>query len=275
MKLSPPRILLVLTSLVLLCQCDDKGAAIRIKALHDEIDELNHQNAKNEADRRRLESQIESVKTEKKQLEDERAKVNAEKEAAEKRLNDLKAEFERYKVQYKLSMQKRAPGMQIEDFTSVDGKSYQQVVLKEISDTGIYFQHSGGLFRLQTKQLPETLQAKLGLAIPKPAPGPTISNSLPPRKKNDLIRAQHSIQVRAAEEQLNELRKKRGELLGKAEDLRKAIHNATSEQQPVAALNKQLKEVETAAAQLASQVLQAEVDLQLLRNKQLPLVPEK
>ena len=267
--------LLGIFSVTLLCQCEDKGVAVKIKGLRDEIDELSHLNAKVESDRRRIESQIETIKADKQKLEAEKARLETERESANKRLEEIKAEFERYKAQYKLSMKKRAPGLKIEDFASADGKTYADVVLKEITDTGIHFGHRDGTMRLETKQLPEKLQTLLGLLIDAPVNAGTSAVAATPRQINLRRSADRDVTIKAAEAKAADLRKQRSKALSAAQDTRIAIDNATKENQPTADLRRILREQEQAATQLQAQILQAEVEVHTIRNTPLEKVPEK
>ena len=259
-----------LVAILFLCQCDDKGAAIKIKGLRDEIDALAQQNAKAEDERRRLEQTIDTIKLDKKKLDDDKAKAEADRVAAEKQLQDLKADFERYKVQYKLSMKQRAPGMKIDNFTTVEGKNYSDVVLKEITDAGIYFMHSGGIMRLEAKQLPSPMQLMLGLLTDTPSEQPRQTLAI---SSNQLLlkhRAERDLSLQAATAKIDTMRRERMKLQERVKNTKEEIRLAKLEGRIVPVIENRLATEQLAESTLQSQILQAEVDAEALRKSPLP-----
>ncbi len=267
--LSP--LLLPLTAVLLLCQCDDKGAAIKIKGLRDEIDALSQQNAKAEDERHRLEQLIESVKLDKKKLDEEKSKAEADRQATEKQLQDVKAEFDRYKVQYKVSMKQHASGMKLDNFATVDGKNFSDVVLKEITDAGIYFMHSGGLMRLEAKQLPMPMQMMLGLLTDMPTEQPRQTMAITAKQLSLQHRAEREVAIQNASSKVDGLRKKKALALDRVQATKEEIRIAKTEGRIVPVMEKRLADEELAVSTLQSLILQAEVDAEGLRRSPLPM----
>lgn len=258
---------------LLLCQCDD-GSSARIRGLKDEIQTLNHQIDDTRSQVSRLQSQIEASRAEKKKLEEDKAKSQEEREATAKELEQLKKDFETYKSHYKLSMRKRAPGFQLEDFTSVDGKEYKQVVLREITETQVNFTHQGGIMKLHYKQLPEQLQAVLGFLIAQPE-APRDTKVQTPRQINAERRSAKEALLLDAESKLKDLRVQRERSLASQSNTRQKLRNAESNGEPVLKLTQELEMITLYLNQLNNLILKAEVDVHRVRAEPVKLVPEK
>lgn len=272
-----PRLSSITTSLLvlLLCQCDDGGANIKIKGLRDEIDQLNHQNYETQQQVTRLQSQIEASRNERKKLEEEKAKVESERESAQKDLQQLQKDFETYKSKYKLSMRQRAPGLEVGNFTSADGKSYQHVVLKEITDSQVNFTHDGGIMKLHYKDLPETLQDMLGFLIEdKPAEVRDIK-TLSPRQQNNHARAERDTAIITIEESLMSLRLRKTPLLRNIGQTEEAIKRAKEKDESITQLESSLQKYQLLLKQLDNEIMKTEVDLHAARSKSVKLVPER
>lgn len=260
---------------LLLCQCDDGGVSIKIKGLRDEIDQLNHQNYETQQQVSRLQSQIESARNEKKKLEEEKAKAETEREAASKQLDQLKRDFETYKNQYKLSMIKRAPGMKVGDFTSSEGKSYHNVVLREISESQVNFNHEGGIMKLHYKQLPESLQDMLGfLIIPKTIETETKS-TLTPRQINMAIKADHNTKLADASEVVRKLRDQRETYTSRLGMHKHERDRLITLGESGNKESKAIDQLEQAIRQIDAQILKAEVDVHAIQNEPIKLKPER
>lgn len=260
---------------LLLCQCDDGGANIKIKGLRDEIDQLNHQNYETQQQVTRLQSQIEASRTERKKLEEEKAKVEADRESAQKDLQQLQKDFETYKAKYKLSMRQRAPGLEVGNFTSADGKSYQHVVLKEITGSQVNFTHDGGIMKLHYKDLPESLQDMLGFLIEdKPAEARDIK-TLSPRQQNVQARAERDNAIGVIEESLTSLRRRKTPLMRNISQVEEALKKAKESGESTTLLEMSLQKYKLLLKQLDSEILKTEVDLHAVRSKAVKLVPER
>jgi chromosome segregation ATPase len=260
---------------LMLCQCDDGGANIKIKGLKDELDQLNHQHYDTQQQVSRLQSQIEASRAERKKLEDEKAKVEVERESARKDLQQLQRDFETYKTKYKLSMRQRAPGLEVGNFTSADGKSYQRVVLKEITDTQVNFTHDGGIMKLHYKDLPESLQDMLGFLIEdKPVVSHDVS-MLTPKQQNLQARAARDTAVTNMEDVLSKLRLRREPLLRNIAHMEEEMRQAKNAGESVVRFEPTIQKYKLLLKQLESEILKAEVDLHAARANVVKLVPER
>lgn len=272
-----PRLSSITTSLfvLLLCQCDDGGANTKIKGLRDEIDQLNHQNYETQQQVTRLQSQIEASRNERKKLEEEKAKVEADRESAQKDLQQLQRDFETYKAKYKLSMRQRAPGLDVGNFTTADGKSYQHVVLKEITDSQVNFTHDGGIMKLHYKDLPESLQDMLGFLIEdKPAEVRDIK-TLSPKQQNAQARAERDSAIGLIEESLTSMRSRKAPLVRNISQVEEALKKAKDTGENITLLEASLQKYKLLLKQLDSEILKTEVDLHAVRSKTVKLVPER
>ncbi len=264
--------LLICTSLML-SQCDN-GPGARIKGLREEIEALNHQKYEKQQQINRLQSQIDASRAEKKKLEEEKTKAEDERETTQKQLEQIKRDFDNYKNQYKLSMQKREPGLPLTDFVSSDGKSYQHVVLREITESQVNFTHDGGIMKLHYKQLPENLQAMLGFLIEPPKAAhevKTMSN----RQINTQRRTERDNAINEAEQKLRGLRDQRVNSMRQQNQLNLAIIRAESQGAPMMKLKREAEQLDLYIKQVSNQILQAEVDVHRARQEPVKLLPEK
>lgn len=260
---------------IFLTQCDDGGANIKLKGLRDEIEQLNHQNYETQQQVTRLQSQIEASRTEKKKLEEEKQKVEAEREAAAKQLDQLKRDFETYKSRYKLSMRQNAPGMKVGDFVSSEGKSYKNVVLREINDSQVNFTHEGGIMKLHYKQLPETMQDMLGFLIENKPEQPKEVKILTPRQQNAQTRNNREKAITDMETNLSEKRRVKEALSRKVSAASAAHKEATLNGGTGIKEADQVQKLELQIKQVEGEILKAELDLHSARSQPLKLVPER
>ena len=265
---------LLATVALFLSQCDD-GSAARIKALRDEIDQMNQQSYDASQQMKRLQSQIEGAKAEKQKLEEEKLQVEKEREETKKKLDQLQRDFDTYKSSYKLSMQKRAPGMRIDDFTTPEGKAYRNVVLRELTDTYVNFTHESGIIKLTAAQLPEPVQALLGFLIrqtEEPREVSTMSN----RQINLQRKAEQETRLDEADEAIKAIRYQREQTMRQIASLNSRVRDMEyNGQTGVTPLKKSVTELELVLKKLDSQLLQAEVDRHAIRSNSPKLLPER
>jgi predicted nucleic acid-binding Zn-ribbon protein len=264
---------LLLTSTLLLTQCDG-GSSTRLKGLRDEIEQLNRQNYEIQQNVSRLQSQIDASRAEKKKLEEEKSKIEADRDATSKQLEQLKKDFETYKANYKLSMQKRAPGLPIEDFVSADGKSFQHVVLREITDSQVNFTHEGGIMKLHFKQLPESLQATLGFLI-QPVEAPHKVVSMSNREVNNLRLAEKESSLYEVQSKITALGDQRFEATRRMSKIKDDIALAVKTSTPHDRLILEREQLDLYIRQISNQILQLEVEVYGIRSKKVDLLPER
>lgn len=268
------RVFSVSALVFVLSQCDD-GSAARIKALREEIDQMNQQSYDASQQMKRLQSQIEGAKAEKQKLEEEKLQVEKEREETKKKLEQLQRDFETYKSSYKLSMQKRAPGMKIDDFTTPEGKAYRNVVLRELTDTYVNFTHDAGIIKLTAAQLPEPVQALLGFLI-KRVEEPREISTLSNRQINLQRRAEQENRLDRAEEGIKAIRYQREQTMRQIASLNSRVRDMEyNGQTGTTPLKKSVAQLELVIKQLDSQLLQAEVDRHAIRSNAPKLLPER
>lgn len=258
---------------LLLCQCDD-GSSSRIRGLKDEIQTLNQQIDDTQSQVTRLQSQIESSRSEKKKLEEDKGKAQEEREAISKELEQLRKDFETYKTQYKLGMRKRAPGFPVQDFTSVDGKQYKQVVLREITETQVNFNHAEGIMKLHYKQLPEDLQAVLGFLIITPEQ-PQNTKARTAKQINAELYSDREERIQVEDNKVRDLRKEREKYISRQNENKRALNAALDDGKPVDRLRREIDQMELHINKMATQIMQAEVNLHRARSEKIKLLPEK
>lgn len=143
---------------VLLSGCQDEA---QIRALGDQIRALEGIQAQTKAEMNRLQLQMRSVQAERDKLKEEREKLESQMNEAKKALESIQKDFADYKAQYKLSIRRRAPGMELE-VVEVDGKKFERVRVRELTDVSLTFMHPAGTMSVPLKQLKPDLQKRLG-----------------------------------------------------------------------------------------------------------------
>ena len=265
---------LSLCGLFLLCQCGDQGAAIKIKGLRDEIDQLNQQNYEAAQQVRRLKAQVDATREEKDKVDSEKSQLDSERTAADKRVQELKAEFDSYKQKYKLSIRTRAPGMKINDFKASDGRAFVGVTLKSVEDHQISFAHRDGFLKLDAKLLPEEVQGILGYLVPNVETN-TQTASMSNRMLNKMHHAERDANIDAQNHKIQDLRKQLEKASKSQADAQFQITNAKGTGESTAEVQRVKRQLDTAIAQIKAQLLQAEVDLHALTMSEVKLLPEK
>jgi outer membrane murein-binding lipoprotein Lpp len=154
----------MLMGVLLLSGCRDEA---QVRALGDQIRALEaaQQQAKSELSRVQLQLRVLQAEQEKVQAERERLKTRAAE--AEKALKAMQNEFEAYKKQYKVSIRKRAPGMEL-DVVEIDGKRFEKVKVRDLTAENLTFMHQAGTMSVSLKQLKPELQERLGYEVATP-----------------------------------------------------------------------------------------------------------
>lgn len=145
-------------AIVLLPSCRDDA---HVQALQNEIRSLTERQAQVQGELNRIRGQINSLSAERDQLKQEKAALEADLESARKNLESLQKDFAAYKAEYKISMRERAPGMQLGSLM-VDGKTYQNVRVREATEELLAIMHDGGTTKFPWPSLPEQLQRLFG-----------------------------------------------------------------------------------------------------------------
>lgn len=154
---------LALAGPLFLSSCD-KPSAPTADVVQEEVEAGQKAKAKLEAEIKLLRSE-----TEKKQ-----ADLMKRNEELQKEADDAKAQFEKlqdeaakarrdleeYMAKYKLSYRGRLRGQTLPSLQTVDGQSYQSLVLREVTPTEVAFAHSNGSARVTMEKLPPDLQRR-------------------------------------------------------------------------------------------------------------------
>lgn len=141
----------------------------QLRILSDQIRALESAQAQDKAEVKRLQMQMRSLQSERDKIKEERDKLLPQLEEARNALDSLRKEFEAYKQHYKLSIRKRAPGMELEA-VEVGGKRYEKVVIRDLTETSLVFIHQAGTMSVQLNQLKPEMQERLGYSPPSSVP---------------------------------------------------------------------------------------------------------
>jgi predicted nucleic acid-binding Zn-ribbon protein len=152
------RTLAIITLLATLSACSDNT---QVRLLNEQIRALEaaQNQSKQEMDRTRL--QLKSLENERNKLKEERDKLEQQTQEAQKALEGLRKDFEAYRNQYKISIRKSAPGMQIAKL-EIDGKTYENITVRELTEDLLTFHHQNGSAKAALSQLNAELQTRFG-----------------------------------------------------------------------------------------------------------------
>ena len=147
-----------------LSSCQDEA---QVRSLGDQIRGLETIQAQTKAEMVRLQLQMKAVQAERDKLKAERDKLQSQMDEAAKALEAIKKDFSDYKAQYKVSIRKRAPGMELE-VVEIDGKKFERVKIRELTESNLTFMHQAGTMSVPLSRLNPSLQTRLGFerAVP-------------------------------------------------------------------------------------------------------------
>jgi len=86
------------------------------------------------------------------------AKLKDSVAATQTAIDERKQSFEAYKDQYRAFIRGGAKGKTMDTLRTVDGKTFNKVVIKEVSAVGIQIQHDDGHKRIVFEDLPEEMR---------------------------------------------------------------------------------------------------------------------
>ena len=141
-----------------LSSCQDEA---QVRSLGDQIRGLETIQAQAKAEMGRLQLQMKAVQAERDKLKAERDKLQSQMDEAAKALEAIKKDFSDYKAQYKVSIRKRAPGMELE-MVEIDGKKFERVKIRELTESNLTFMHQAGTMSVPLNRLNPSLQTRLG-----------------------------------------------------------------------------------------------------------------
>ena len=259
-----------------LAGCEEDAA--RVQALQDEVKALEEKDFKTRQELTRLKSQTSALESEREKLKEEKSKLEGEVEAARKNLDAMKKQFEDYKSQYKVSIRKKAGGMDLGDLL-VEGRAYKNVKVREVQDDSVYVSHEGGLTNFPWRQLSEKLQFLFAYRDPSPIieakeavtyqTSQNLTVPVPKLSHDDFQRAvaEHDAQISAVD---SEITKKNAEIVtakrlrSEAESARRV---ARSKQQPSV-------DIERAINARSMQIMQLDSEIDALEKKKRELQKE-
>lgn len=227
---------------MLLSSCQDEA---QIRALGDQIRSLESSQAQSKAEMNRLQLQMRSVQAERDKLKEEKDKFQSQLDEATKALEAIQKDFAEYKNQYKLSIRRRAPGMELE-MVEVDGKKYEKVKVRELTDSALTFMHQAGTMSVQLSQLKPDMQARLGYekGVPVMANGGSAAG-LGSNMALDQEMDQTEKRIAVLRTQLSNLKRKIGDENLKAHNANYAgASDPTIHRQAAAAMQVQVNELD-------------------------------
>lgn len=157
------RISVLALSILALPSCNEEQE--QINRLQNEIRSLTDQQTLGQSELNRVKAQVSSMVKEKDSLKEEKAKLEAELESARKTHEQLQKDFASYRSQYKVSMRTRGPGMNLGELV-VDGKTYLNVVVKEVTEELLMVIHNTGPMRIPWASLPVNVRRLFGIETP-------------------------------------------------------------------------------------------------------------
>lgn len=155
---SPLTIFFLIASLLCGLGCQDNA---QVRALNDQIRAMEATQGQARAELNRLQLQLRSLQNERDKVREERDKLQQQIDEARKALEGIQKEFQDYKQQYKLSIRKRAPGMELGQI-EIEGKRFEGVRIRELTESSLTFMHLAGTMSVPLAQLKPDLQRKLG-----------------------------------------------------------------------------------------------------------------
>ncbi len=187
--------LLGLGGALALSSCQDDA---QLRVLNDQIRALEAAQGHAKAEMNRVQMQMRSLQTERDKIKEERDKLEAQIDEARKALDSIQKDFDDYRAQYKLSIRKRAPGMELE-VVEVDGKRFENVRIRELTEDSMIFMHGAGTMSVNLSQLKPEMQRRLGYEVLK-----SVMAAAKTGAGDDL-----EAQARRVDEKLNKLLKER------------------------------------------------------------------
>jgi predicted nucleic acid-binding Zn-ribbon protein len=149
---------LCLAGVFMLSSCQDDA---QVRAMSEQIRALEMAQGQAKAELSRVQLQMRSLQAERDKIKDEKEKLQLQIEEAKRAAESIMKDFEDYKMQYKLSIRKRAPGMELE-VVEVDGKKFEKVRIRELTDTSLTFMHTTGTMSVELALLDNELATRLG-----------------------------------------------------------------------------------------------------------------
>jgi hypothetical protein len=149
---------------VILCGCRDEK---QLRLLGEQIRAMERVEAQSATQIEELKKQVRALEDEGRQLKEEGEAMLPKVKAAEEALKVLQEEFAKYKSQYKLSIRKRAPGMELEE-VEVQGKRFEHVKVRQLTEEALIFVHGNGTTSVPLSQLKSELQTRLGYEMVVP-----------------------------------------------------------------------------------------------------------
>ena len=110
-------------------------------------------------------------------------------------IDSISAEFEKYKNEYRAFARGQAKGEEIPKLTTLSGKVYEEVKIREVTAVGMQIRHKEGPMRIPYEDLPEDLQDRF---------------QFDPKQKEDAIAAEanatkaHNAAVAISNEEVNQ-----------------------------------------------------------------------
>ena len=154
---------LALSGPLLLTSCDNQAGQTAV-VVQEDVEAGQKAKAKLEAEIKLFRAEADKKQADLMKRNEELQKEADEAKAQFEKLQDEAAkarrDLEEYMAKYKLSYRGRLKGQTLPTLQTVDGQSYQSVVLREITPTEVSFAHGSGAARVAMEKLSPDLQRK-------------------------------------------------------------------------------------------------------------------
>lgn len=133
----------------------------RLQALTDKLAELEEQGDTLKYEQAAQRKALASISAERERLTMERAKTEDDIRKTVKEIDAIEEGFAKYKLDYRLAIQRRAKGIELGDLT-VNGETLKNVVVSSATDTELTVLHANGMARILLAKAPPKIQGMFG-----------------------------------------------------------------------------------------------------------------
>ncbi len=234
--------ILTLGAVIFSAGCRDDA---QIRVLNDQLRALESAHTQGKEELRRLQTQMRELQEERDKIGEERDKLETRINEATKALEALQKAFDEYKRQYRVSIRKRAPGMEL-DLVEVEDKRFEKVIIRDLTESSLVFRHQTGTTSVQLSRLKPEMQERLGYQPAAAAPVPASKGAA---EKPAIDGNEES---RAVERRLHEIQQEFAALQSKWIEQQQAIKaesgtdkgNRALHQQAIASIQAKVRELE-------------------------------
>lgn len=151
--MKPFRHFLILTLICLPALVGCNKESIDLSLLHEEVEALHQRCEKMERAAGELRKELRIVREKQDELNTALNKGRSVRGEVETQAKEMLAAFADYRLTYRDAIRKRAKGMTF-PFLEMEGRRFVSVVVRELSDSEMTFQHRDGISRVDSEKLP-------------------------------------------------------------------------------------------------------------------------